>query len=411
MIFLSQYYLTSIFSIQRLRDVNSHNESIARFTLQEQKHLKRKHDQELTDEKLRASTAISQVRKQAAATTTKYESALKQQNELVQGYCQLSEEVADEFVSLSKTYDDKVPALKATAQKRLDRNKNLKEKISALKDELEVTHEDMQSQLDQARQDICVLQEQLHQKIEECEEFELMTQLAGEDLMQLRCHKLKKIGNPKSWDPIVTQLVIEMLAHQTPPSCVSANILSVVKLLMPEAPIIEELPSIRFIRNCRTVSLHLSKTLAAYEIAKQDIFLQLFTDGTTRRQTEFQNLVIGILTSSGYRRVALDSCIISEEHNAESVTASILVAFQRSGKLLDQWRAVTQEMYPNQPDLLDGIPTSKDLSLTKLAKGFTMTDTCNTARKIQQLLKDEISNVCKEKGLADEEIEVHTSYC
>jgi len=134
--------------------------------LQEQKHLKRKHDQELTDEKLRASTAISQVRKQAAATTTKYESALKQQNELVQGYRQLSEEVADEFVSLSKTYDDKVPALEATAQKRLDRNKNLKEKISALKDELEVTHEDMQSQLDQARQDICVLQEQLHQKIE-----------------------------------------------------------------------------------------------------------------------------------------------------------------------------------------------------------------------------------------------------
>ena len=89
--------------------------------------------------------------------------------------------------------------------------------------------------------------------------------------------------------------------------------------------------------------------------------------------------------------------IISEEHNAESVTASILVAFQRSGKLLDQWRAVTQEMYPDHPDLLDGIPTSNDLSLTKLAKGFTMTDTCNTARKIQQLLKDEISNVCKER--------------
>jgi hypothetical protein len=69
--------------------------------------------------------------------------------------------------------------------------------------------------------------------------------------------------------------VIEMLAHQTPPSCVAANILSVVKLLMPEAPVIEELPSIRFIRNCRTVLLHLSKTLAAYEIEKQDIFFTI----------------------------------------------------------------------------------------------------------------------------------------
>jgi hypothetical protein len=68
-------------------------------------------------------------------------------------------------------------------------------------------------------------------------------------------------------------------------------------------------------------------------------------------------------------------------------------------------------MNPDRPDLLDSIPTAKDLSLTKLTKGFTMTDTCNTARKIQQLLKDNISKVCKEKGLADEEIEIHTSYC
>jgi len=159
------------------------------------------------------------------------------------------------------------------------------------------------------------------------------------------------------------------------------------------------------------VLLHLSKTLAAYEIAIQDRFLQLFTDGTTRRQTEFQNIVIGILTAFGYRRVALDSCIISEEHNAESVTSSIIVAFQRSGKLLDEWRAVTEEMYPDRPDLLNKLPSSEDLSLSKLAKGFTMTDTCNTAKRIQVLLKEEIAKVCKEKGLADNEIDIHTSYC
>ena len=68
-------------------------------------------------------------------------------------------------------------------------------------------------------------------------------------------------------------------------------------------------------------------------------------------------------------------------------------------------------MYPDRPDLLDVIPTSEDLSLSKLAKGFTMTDTCNTARKIQHLLKDEIAKVCNEKGLTGEEIDIHTSYC
>jgi hypothetical protein len=58
-------------------------------------------------------------------------------------------------------------------------------------------------------------------------------------------HKVKKIGNPKTWGPIVTQLVVEeMLAHRTLPSCVSTNSLSVVKTLMPNASVVEELPCI-----------------------------------------------------------------------------------------------------------------------------------------------------------------------
>ena len=202
-----------------------------------------------------------------------------------------------------------------------------------------------------------------------------------------------------------------MLSHGTPPSAVSANILSVCKLLVPGASIIEELPSIRFVRRCRTAPLHLSKTLAAYEIVSHEVFEQFFTDGTTRRQTEFQNVIIGIITSAGYRRVALDGCIISEEHNAESVTASIIVAFQRSGKLLDLWRSVTVEMYTGRDDLLEHIPQSSELTLAKMAKGFTMTDTCNTARRIQHLLHEEITKICKDKGLSDDDIEVHKSFC
>eukprot|EP00956_Cyclotella_meneghiniana_P008423 scaffold11328_cov66-Cyclotella_meneghiniana.AAC.8 len=212
--------------IKRLRDISSHNESIALSSLQEQKTLKQKHEKQMTHLMLSASATISQVRKQGAATVNKYATALKESAGLVEGYQQMSEEVAEEYVSLSKTYDAKVPALEATAQKQLKTNKNLKDKVSTLKDELEETREDLQRQLDEARQDISVLQEQLHRKAEECEEYELMAKLAAEDLATFQYHKVKKSGNPKSWDPIVTQLVIEMLAHQTPPSCISANILT-----------------------------------------------------------------------------------------------------------------------------------------------------------------------------------------
>jgi hypothetical protein len=52
---------------------------------------------------------------------------------------------------------------------------------------------------------------------------------------------IEKRGNPRSWDETVTQLVVEMLAHRTPPSCVSANILSVVQLLVPNVMIAKEL--------------------------------------------------------------------------------------------------------------------------------------------------------------------------
>ena len=36
-----------------------------------------------------------------------------------------------------------------------------------------------------------------------------------------------------SWPNWVIQLIVELLSHRTPPSCVSANILSVVSLICP----------------------------------------------------------------------------------------------------------------------------------------------------------------------------------
>jgi hypothetical protein len=107
----------------------------------------------------------------------------------------------------------------------------------------------MASELVNAWNEILMLKEQLLRKTEEVEELELMVELACEDIDKFSPHEVKKIGNLKVWDPIVTQLVINMLAQRTPPhpSCIAANILSVVKLLVPTVPIVDELLS-KFVR-------------------------------------------------------------------------------------------------------------------------------------------------------------------
>ena len=256
--------------------------------------MQRLHEQQLTEVQLKASAAISDVRKKSAVTA----SQLKQKDELIGGYQEMAMEVSEEFSSLSKTYRKTASTMKdleTTATKRLLKTKDASRTISELREQLDDTQEELCIQLDEAFEEIRSSTQELERKTEEAEEWEVLAHLAGRDIDDLAYHKVEKHGKPKSWSPIVTQLVVEMLANGTPPSAVSANILSVCKLLFPGAPIVRELPSIRFVRSCRTVLLHLAKTLAAYEIACTDVYEQLFTDGTTRRQTEFQNVVIGIL--------------------------------------------------------------------------------------------------------------------
>ena len=155
----------------------------------------------------------------------------------------------EDIAKTSSQFQKKAAAAEETATKRLDKNKDAQRTISSLREQLDDTRDELCTQLDEAFEEIRALTQELARKTEEAEELEVLAHLAGRDVddLTLTYHKVKKIGNPKTWDPILTQLVVEMLSHGTPPSCISANILSVVKLLMPGAPIIEELPSLRFI--------------------------------------------------------------------------------------------------------------------------------------------------------------------
>jgi hypothetical protein len=153
------------------------------------------------------------------------------------------------------------------------------------------------------------------------------------------------------------------------------------------------------------VLLHVTKTLASYQIGKANSYEQFFSDGTSRRQTSIQNVVIRFLSDGGFKTITLSTSIIAEDETAESLSKSIMQTFKESGELLDAWRYVTVEMYPARVDLVDMIPKGSDLTLSKLAKqGMIMTDTCATARKFRRLLITEITALTEKEGWSPDEI-------
>ena len=226
----------------------------------------------------------------------------------------------------------------------------------------------------------------------------------------MRPRPLGKMARAKGgleWSESVTQLVLEMLSHRTPPSCISANILSVVKVILPNYEVIKEVPSVEFIRSCRGTLSYFTKLLAAVELAKAPVYLEQHADGTSRRQIEFYNNIIRIAVDGGFKNVTLDSCILTRDGTAEMQRDGILRSFQTGRLMIQRWRDLTAKLYPNRPDLLARIPMAHELTLAKLAKGgWIMTDTCNAARKYRRLLMESIKKIAEEDGMSPDQITV-----
>ena len=86
----------------------------------------------------------------------------------------------------------------------------------------------------------------------------------------------KRGGNRHQWPWWMVQLILEMLSHRTPPSCIAPNILTFAKVLFLFVSIVKLLPSASFVRDCRSVLVFFTKALAAYSLAKVDQFAQFF---------------------------------------------------------------------------------------------------------------------------------------
>ena len=129
-------------------------------------------------------------------------------------------------------------------------------------------------------------------------------------------------GGGSKWPVHIVLLICELLVNSTPPSAVPANI-QTMSAAMTGAEA-EELPAVNFVRQCRTVLQNLNETLAALRLGKADTWHQLFTDGTSRRQIAFQNLVIALMEDGKLDPVIVSSCMVLEDETSEKQVKSIV---------------------------------------------------------------------------------------
>ena len=69
---------------------------------------------------------------------------------------------------------------------------------------------------------------------------------------------------------------------------------------------------------------NINKTLSAFQLGNADSWHQVFTDGTTRRQITFQNIIIALMEDGELAPIILSSCMNVENKTSERCVQSII---------------------------------------------------------------------------------------
>ena len=124
-------------------------------------------------------------------------------------------------------------------------------------------------------------------------------------------------GGGHRWPVRVVQLICELLVDGAPPSSIPRIIYTTSSTMTNEEP--KDLPSVNFVRGCRIIAQIIGETIAAIKLARSESWEQLFTDGTSRRQVSFQNMIIGLLSNQNdtLHPLYVSSCIFNEDETSE----------------------------------------------------------------------------------------------
>jgi hypothetical protein len=181
----------------------------------------------------------------------------------------------------------------------------------------------------------------------------------------------------------MVQLILEQLINGTPPAAIPGNIYSQDRLTTGRDG--QEVPSVDFCRKMRIVLRILTETLAAYQLAKQEQWHQLFTDGTGRRQVALETILVALEDDDGkLRPLILSSAHVLEGESSEQTCAAVLKQVESGGAWLARWAEVHEHMHPGDEH---DIPDVSEMNIGKLGgTGAASTDTAAPARKQRRLL-------------------------
>jgi len=169
------------------------------------------------------------------------------------------------------------------AAKRLELLNDMKTRLKVLNEELAETENNLTS-----------AEGKLEEESKLREQLERMQTIAKEIKLE---KTIGRRGGAGRWPVHVVLLICELLAIGNPPSAIPPT-MQVTHAAFRGCEL-KELPTVDFVRKCRTVLENLNLMLAGKRLGDALSWHQLFTDGTTRRQIAFQNLVIGIMDEDG----------------------------------------------------------------------------------------------------------------
>jgi hypothetical protein len=96
------------------------------------------------------------------------------------------------------------------------------------------------------------------------------------------------------------------------------------------------------------------------------------------------------------KTICLNGAIIAEDGTMEKCARAILASFDEGSELLKKWRAETENMFPNQPDLLAKLPQPSSLDVTRMLGGMISHDNCNLARhqgnRVEKIISETAGN-------------------
>ena len=130
-------------------------------------------------------------------------------------------------------------------------------------------------------------------------------------------------GGSRRWPVWVVLLICELLVNGTPPSAIPGNIKTMYETLYGEET--NDSPSLNFCRHCRLIVQVIGETMAALKLANAKEWKQIFTDATSRRQTSFLALLVGIMDDNGnIDAIVISSCIFMEDEKSETEATCVL---------------------------------------------------------------------------------------